>query len=75
MLSQLCWITVNCYGIVPPFMEAITEAAFFGGLGLAMFLMHSLGDLRFKSVELIRKNRKRYLNGKVSVCCEYVRRM
>jgi len=75
MSTMFCWIAVNCYGIVPLVMVAMSAAAFIGGLGIAVILIGSLGNLRTKSVELIKGNRKRYFNGNGGDWNGYMKRM
>ncbi len=74
VLSIFCWITVNCFGIVPFFMVAVFGAAFIGGLAIALFLIWSFGNLRNKSKQLIQSSVKPFRRGNNGDWTGYMKR-
>ncbi|CAL8145228.1 unnamed protein product [Orchesella dallaii] len=56
ILCMMAWITINCWGLVPPFLTAILAAAFVGGVGITQFLLREGANVRVESQRVLRRN-------------------
>lgn len=59
-LTGCAWISVHGFQVLPIFVVTTTSAAFVGGLGMAICILHNTTNARLLSIEIIDRQKNRW---------------